>query len=367
MSTIVRFLLRSWLCSFDSHQWIHAFNCEAAGDARGFPMTDVRVGVIGAGNMGAEHVSILRQFVSHATVTMVADPYAEQLGRVAAAAGARATVDPYALIADPLVDAVVIASPDETHPDLTVAAIRAGKPVLCEKPLALSVAECVRVVEEEQHAGRRLVSVGFMRRFDPAYVALKAELAAGTCGNPLTIRCVHRTVSYDSGADRYRSITASAVHEYDIVRWLLGSAITEVSWHAPRVSAAAAFPDPQLILLHAESGVLAVAELFQNARYGYEIRCEVVGETGTMSIANPQRLVIDSAGTETTRFPADWRARFADAYRLELQAWIDAITAGSEPALATAHDGLVTAAVAEAVIASMKGDGLRVAVTVPRV
>src|SRR6202020_334884 len=115
-------------------------------------MTDVRVGVIGAGNMGAEHASILRQFVSHATVTMVADPDVEQLGRGAAAAGARATADPYALIADPLVDAVVIASPDETHPDLTVAAIRAGKPVLCEKPLALSVAECVRVVEEEQHA-----------------------------------------------------------------------------------------------------------------------------------------------------------------------------------------------------------------------
>jgi len=329
-------------------------------------VTDVRVGVIGVGNMGAEHAGILHQSVSQATVTTVAGPHAERTRDVAATVGARPTTDSYDLIADPLVDAVVIASPDETHPDLTIAAIQAGKPVLCEKPLALSVAECVRVVLEEQRAGRRLVSLGFMRRFDPAYVALKAELGAGGCGNPLMVRCVHRTVGYDPGANPLRSITASAVHEFDIVPWLLGSAITEVSWHAPRVSAAAGFPDPQLIALHTESGVLAVAEQFQNARYGYEIRCEVVGETGTISIANPRRLVIDSAGTESTGFPADWRGRFADAYRLQLQAWIDAITAGGEPALATAHDGLVAAAVAEAVIASMKGDGRRVAVTAPR-
>jgi myo-inositol 2-dehydrogenase / D-chiro-inositol 1-dehydrogenase len=328
-------------------------------------MTDVRVGVIGAGNMGAEHVRILHHFVARATVTMVAGPGLEQTASVAAIAGARATSDSYAVISDPDVDAIVIASPDETHADLTIAAIRAGKPVMCEKPLAPSVGECLRVMREETQAGGRLVSLGFMRRFDPAFTDLKAALTAGTCGTPLMVRCASRGVSFEPGTDRYRSITGSAVHEFDIVPWLLGSAITEVAWDAPRASAVATFQDPQVILLHTESGALAVAELFLNARYGYDIRCEITGDDGALSIASPGRLVTDSARTESTRFPADWRSRFADAYRLELQAWADAITTGSQPPLATAHDGLTATAIAEAVIASMKGGGARVAVHVP--
>jgi myo-inositol 2-dehydrogenase / D-chiro-inositol 1-dehydrogenase len=147
-------------------------------------MTDVRVGVIGVGNIGAEHVSILHKFVPQATVTMVADPDQEQACTVAAVVGARTTSDSHALITDPQVDAIVIASPDCTHADLAIAAIRVGKPVMCEKPLASTVDECVRVIREEQRTRNRLVSVGFMRRFDPAYAELKAALAAGSCGIP---------------------------------------------------------------------------------------------------------------------------------------------------------------------------------------
>lgn len=101
--------------------------------------------------------------------------------------------DPLALIGDREVDAVVIASHDATHADLTVAAVRAGKPVLCEKPLAPTEAECVRVVREERAAGRRLISLGFMRRFDPGYRELKEAIASGVCGAPLRSHCVsHR-------------------------------------------------------------------------------------------------------------------------------------------------------------------------------
>jgi myo-inositol 2-dehydrogenase / D-chiro-inositol 1-dehydrogenase len=329
-------------------------------------VTDVRVGVIGVGNMGAEHVSILHRSVPQAAVTVVAGPDEEQVRGVAAIARARATSDSYALITDPQVDAIVIASPDSTHAALVIAAIRAGKPVMCEKPLAPTVDECVRVVREEQRSRDRLVSLGFMRRFDPAYVELKAALNDGRCGSPLMIRCVSRSVSFDPGLNSELSISGSAVHDFDIVSWLLASAITEVSWHAPRrTSAAASFPDPQLILLHTDRGVLAVVELFLNAGYGYDIRCEVIGENGAISLANQARLITDSARTRSVGFPADWRSRFADAYRLELQAWIGAIVAGRPSALATAHDGLIATAVAEAVIASKQGGGRKIAVQVP--
>jgi len=105
--------------------------------------------------------------------------------------------------------------------------------------------------------------------------------------------------------------------------------------------------------------------VFLNARYGYDIRCEVVGDRGTLALTNPARLVADADRRRATGYPADWRPRFADAYRLELQAWVDAVAAGRPPPLATAHDGLIAGAVADAVITSMHDGGRTVAVEPP--
>lgn len=327
----------------------------------------LRVGVIGAGTMGADHVSILHRYVSGAAVAAVADIDAERAGATAAAVpGARAIGDPHALITAPDVDAIVIASHDSTHAGLAIAAMQAGKPVLCEKPLAPTVAECGRVVRAEREAGGDFISVGFMRRFDPGYAELKAAVAAGACGVPLVLHCVSRGVSAGPGATDELSITGSAIHEFDTVPWLLDSPITEVSWHAPRFSrAAAGLRDPQLILLRTADGVLSTVEVFLNARYGYDIRCEAVGEDGTVTLADPARIVTDAARTRSTGYPADWRSRFADAYRLELQAWVDALAAGRPASLATSRDGLIATAVADAVIASMKDGGRTVPVQIP--
>ncbi|MFE3852293.1 Gfo/Idh/MocA family oxidoreductase [Streptomyces griseorubiginosus] len=330
-------------------------------------MSTVRVGVIGAGNMGADHVNTLHRQVSGAHVTMVADIDVERAATVAGALPeARATGDPFALIADAEVDAVVVASHDTTHADLTIAAVRAGKPVLCEKPLAPTLDACVRVVHEERRVGGRGISLGFMRRFDPAYRELKDAVAAGVCGAPLLLRCVSRGVSSAAGATDELSITGSAIHEFDTVPWLLDAPITEVSWHAPRsTGAATGLRDPQLMLLRTADGALTTVEVFLNAGYGYDIRCEVAGERGTLALATPARVVTDTSRTRSYGYPADWRPRFADAYRIELQAWTDALVSGTPSPLATAEDGLAASAVAEAVITSMKNGGRTVAVHVP--
>ena len=331
----------------------------------------VRVGVIGTGIMGADHVVTLHREVSGAEVAMVADLDLERARALAATMpGVRATDDGLALIADPAVDAVVVASADATHADLTVAAVRAGKPVLCEKPLAPTLPECLRVVQAEREAageGRPgLVSVGFMRRFDPGYVEMKSALAAGACGTPLVVHCVSRGVASAPGSTSESSVVGSAIHELDTVPWLLDAPIVEVSWHAPRSTGAApGMQDPQLLLLRTADGVLTTAEVFLNARYGYDIRCEVVGDRGTVALTNPARVVADTDRRRAVGYPADWRPRFADAYRLELQAFVDAAAAGGRSPLADARDGLVANAVADAVIASMHGGGRSVAVEIP--
>jgi myo-inositol 2-dehydrogenase / D-chiro-inositol 1-dehydrogenase len=333
----------------------------------------VRVGVIGAGIMGADHAKTLHRMVSGAEVVLVADVDLARAQEVTATIpGSRATTDGFALIADDGVDAIIIASHDSTHAALAIAAVRAGKPVLCEKPLAPTLAECVEVVRAERAAigesGVPLISLGFMRRFDPGYVELKAAIGENVCGTTLLIHNISRGVSSAPGATDESSVTGSAIHEFDVVPWLLDSPITEVSWNAARSSAQAqGFRDPHLMLLRTADGVLSTVEVFLNARYGYDVRCEIVGEEGTLALTEPAKTILDRSRGRTVGYAADWRPRFAEAYRLELQAWIDAVTVGTPAPLATAQDGLVANAVAEAVIASMRNGGSTVSVEVPTI
>jgi myo-inositol 2-dehydrogenase / D-chiro-inositol 1-dehydrogenase len=325
----------------------------------------VRIGIIGAGIMGADHAATLQRFVSGASVELLADVDLDRARTTADALGCRASADPEGLVTDPAVDAVLIASHDATHPRFVRACVAAGKPVLCEKPLSPSLVESTELLRE-LGAGAELVSLGFMRRFDPGYTALRAAVDARTMGAPVLVHSVGRGVASGPGSTSESSVTNSSVHDFDIVPWLLRSPVVEVSWHAPQPSSqAVGLQDPQLMLLRTADGVLTTVESFLNARYGYDIRCEVVGETGTASLADPVRLVQAAALRRSTDYGADWRPRFAEAYRLENQAWVDALNSGTASPLASARDGLVASAVADAVITSMHRGGATVPVAVP--
>ena len=328
----------------------------------------LRIAVIGAGIMGSDHARILHRFVSGAEVAGVADIDPSRAQLVCDdIEGAVASSDAEALIADSRVDAVLIASHDSTHTTLIRAAVAAGKPVLCEKPLAPTLAEGVDLLTDIGPA-RSLVGLGFMRRFDPGYVDLKTTAHGGDIGKPLVLHTISRGVSSGPGATSESSVTGSSIHDLDIVPWLLDSPVTEVAWFAGRSAAhAEGLQDPQIILLRTADGVLTTVETYLNARYGYDVQCEVVGETGVAALVEPSRLVVDKALQRGTGYAADWRPRFAEAYRLELQAWVDALNGGYPSPLATAEDGLIASAVADAVITSMHGGGAFTPVRVPTV
>ena len=235
--------------------------------------------------------------------------------------------------------------------------------MLCEKPLAPTVAECERILAAEAATGRSLVTVGFMRRFDPGYVQLKAALQTGDVGAPLLVHSIGRGVSSGPGSTSESSVTNSAIHDLDIVPWLLDSPVVEASWHAGRPTRNADdFQDPQLILVRTADGTLSTVETLLNARYGYDVRCEIVCENGILELSEPVRTVRHAQLGRTTGYAADWRPRFADAYRLEVQAWVDALNGKKALPLASCRDGLQSLLVAEAVIASMHAGGRFVAV-----
>jgi len=262
------------------------------------------------------------------------------------------------VIADPQVDAVVVTSWGPTHEPFVLAAITAGKPVFCEKPLAPSPEACRRIVEAEVAAGRRLVQVGFNRRYDAAHRALKRALDGGAIGAPLLVHCAHRNASVPPHYTRDMSIADTAVHEFDELRWLLGSEIAAVQVLAPRRSSrGGALQDPLLVLIEMADGVLVDVEVSVNVHYGYEIRCEVSGETGTVELAAPAPVTIRREGRVAGVVPADWRERFALSYDIELAEWVGAVAAGRPPPGPSAWDGFVAQVVCDAALRSLDGGG----------
>ncbi len=310
----------------------------------------VRVGVIGTGVMGQDHIRRITQVLTGGAVVAVADVDAARAGQVAAALpGAVVHESAQSLIADDHVDAVLVASWGAAHEEQVVAAIEAGKPVFCEKPLAPTSDACLRIIDAEMAAGRRCVQVGFMRRYDEAYQAMKATLDDGRLGAPLLMHCAHRNPSVPPyGFTTEMLISDSAVHEIDLVRWLFGEEIVAATALKPRRTSQAAegVQDPLIILLEMASGVLVDVEIFANARYGYDIRGEVVAEHGTVALAGAAAVTLTTSGRRSHRVPPDWRDRFIRAYDAELQDWLTAVAADTSTG-PSAWDGYAAAVVTD--------------------
>src|SRR5215213_4168410 len=266
----------------------------------------LRIGVVGTGQMGRYHVERLAGGVRDAQVVAVSDVFVEGAKQVAEQVGARAYSDGHELITDDQVDAVLIASPGPTHEEFTLACLAADKPVLCEKPLAPTIDACLRVLEAEAAKPRRLIQVGFMRRYDDGFRALKAAVDAGRVGRPLLLHCRHRNADVPPGFTTDMMITDSVVHDIDVTRWLLGQ--------------------------------------------------EVVATT--VFKARPSSLAAE--GRHQGPIPADYRERFGAAYQSELQEWVSGVLDGQVVG-PSAWDGYATQAVAEAAVESQIKGG-RVAV-----
>jgi myo-inositol 2-dehydrogenase/D-chiro-inositol 1-dehydrogenase len=305
------------------------------------------IGVIGAGVMGGDHARVVAGSVRGAEVRAIADADPARAAAVAQANGV-GTVhsDPLALIAEPSVDAVLIASPDDTHVPYTLACIAAGKPVLCEKPLAPTAEGCIEVMAAEQKAGRRLVQVGFMRRFDPGYAAMRGERAGGAMGSPVMLHCAHRNAVAPPWFTSEMVITNSAVHEIDIVRWLLDDEYAAVTAFMRAGGGKPAPADRQFLVFETRRGTVVGVELYLSARYGYDVTAELVCESGTVSLAQHSAVEMRSFPAQSRAYAPDWRAHFADAYRIQAQSWIDSILSGV-PTGASAYDGYVATAVAD--------------------
>ncbi|KAA0103763.1 Gfo/Idh/MocA family protein [Mycolicibacterium sp. P1-5] len=324
-------------------------------------MSDLRVAVLGVGIMGADHVARLTSKISGAQVTVVNDYLAEKAERIAAGIpGCRVIADPLDAIADAGVDAVVLATPGPTHEKQLLACLEHSKPVLCEKPLTTDMETSLEVVKREAELGKRLIQVGFMRRFDREYAALKAMLDSGQLGRPLVLHCAHRNPAVPPSFDSAMIVRDSLVHEVDVTRFLFDEEIVSIQIITPSANPAApeGLADPQIAIMRTASGKHVDVELFVTTGVAYEVRAEVVAEKGSAIIGLDVGLVRKTApGNWGGQITPGFRERFGAAYDTEFQRWVDAVRKGSSTGNYTdgpsAWDGYAAAAVCEAGVQSL--------------
>mgnify|MGYP003482097405 FL=1 len=313
----------------------------------------IAVGVIGTGVMGAEHARLLREEVRGGHLAAVCDMDAARAAD--AAKGAAVFTDPLALIAAPDIDAVVIASPDATHAALARACLDAGKPVLCEKPVAATATEALDLIRAEAAVGRRLITVGYMRRFDPAYAEMKRTIDGGSLGRAVLLHNTHRNASAPDWFTGPMAVTNSFVHEIDISRWLLGAEMVSAQVHAGPGG------DPLLITMETATGQIVSTEVTMNAVYGYHVHAEVLCRTGVVGMAAPTRVLTDHGQKHGHSWPLNWVPRFTEAYRLQMTAWLASLGDG-KPVGASAWDGYAASAIAEQVVPALQS-GQKVTLT----
>lgn len=317
----------------------------------------VRVAVIGAGVMGGDHARIIAHDLSGATLHVLCDDNEDRARTVGDACGAvDVTTDPMASIARADVDAVLIASPDDTHSALTIAAIDAGKPVLCEKPLAPNSEDCLNVIKAEVKLGKQLVQTGFMRRFDPSYVEMKSVLDSGALGCAIMMHNFHRNMEAPDWFTGQMAISNSAPHEFDIARYMLGTEYVAITAFQGASATAIA---PVIMVLETTDGQLVNIEVNNNSGYGYDVRGELVGEKGSVDLGRPADVTINTRLQAARSFAKDWRPRFAEAYSQQNRAWIRSIKNDQpDPCAADAWDGYAATLTAEAGVISL-GTGTR--------
>lgn len=313
--------------------------------------TMLRIGVIGIGGIGRAHVKRIATCIPDAQVTAVNDTNESAARQVAKQYGIRYESDPHQLIQANDVDAIIVATWDRTHEEYVVSAIQTGKYVFCEKPLSDTSQGCRNIMEAEIAADKKLLMVGFMRRYDKGYRQMKEVISKNRIGAPLLVHAQHRNAAPTGEKHTTEmSVNGALVHEFDITRWLIDDEYESAQMICPKSTKYADkdLVDPQMVILRTRSGMHIDLEIFMNSRYGYDIQCEVVCEEGTVCLPDPDNAIFRHGGAHSYEIYTGWAKRFEDAYETEMKEWVSCVVKEDLSGCPTAWDGYVTAAVAEA-------------------
>jgi scyllo-inositol 2-dehydrogenase (NAD+) len=324
-------------------------------------MQHLKFGVVGVGEMGRFHADTLRYHTPGASLVAVADPNLARAQGVASELQVSAYESIDSLLNGSDVDAVLISSPPKFHGAAIRCAAAARKQIFCEKPLAIALNDADSALEAVADAGVNL-QVGHMRRYDPAYAAAKRHIDEGEIGRVILFKSIGRDHQAGPSAAAQTEINGtlfhdSSTHDFDLARWLVGDEVSEVHAYAaslaiPEMKRFGGF-DSGVVNLQFTRGAIGNVESYIDAKYGYDIRTEVIGTHGTIQIGHIQRSAVTllTANGRKHELMTHWLERFADAYRLEMRDFVSNVLARRSIRV-TGHDGRQSLAIADAAMRS---------------
>ena len=318
----------------------------------------LKIGVLGVGEMGRRHAENLRRLVPEAQLVAVADVASDRAAQAASELEIEHSFPSLEeMLAHKDLQAVLIATPDKFHAKAIQAAAAAGKDILCEKPIATTLADAHDALNAVARAGVRL-QIGFMRHYDPAYEAAMKRVEAGEIGEPVVFKSVGRDkdvppiAGYQSGVNGMLFYN-NTIHDFDLARWLMRDEVTEA--HAYTTVAirpeVAQYGDvvAGVVNLKYAGGAIGNVESYVQALYAYDVRTEVVGSKGSIFVGSlqktPATFLSVNGGTEIL---ADhFLSRFADAYAAEVKDFVHNMLC-EQPPRVSGDDGLKALAIAVA-------------------
>ena len=314
----------------------------------------IRMGLIGAGRMGKVFAHTLAFTVAEVDLVAVADPSPQTNEEIRSRFGVKhCYTDYHELLQRDDIQAVVIATPTSTHPEVIQAAAAAGKHIFSEKPLAQTLEECDQAIAAVAEAGVKL-QLGFMRRFDPAYVMAKQKIDEGAIGKPVMFRSTSRdprrtSLEFARRANSGGLILDMGVHDFDLARWLMGAEVERVFTEGgclvyPELMDVGDI-DNAMISLKFTNGSLGNIDVSRNAVYGYDIRTEVLGSEGGLLIGKLQQtstLVMTRSGITHDTVPY-FMERFGEAYAAEIREFVACLQEDRSPSVSGLDARQVTA------------------------
>ncbi len=310
----------------------------------------LRLGIIGAGRIGKVHCESIGRYVKDAVVACVADPFmnAETEKTIKALGAEKVTKDYREILADKSIDAVLICSSTDTHAQISIEAIKAGKHVFCEKPVDHDVDKILEVKAALAKSNVKY-QVGFNRRFDHNFEAVRDAIASGRIGHLDVLKICSR----DPGAPPVEYIKVSGgifldmtIHDFDMVRFLSGDEVESVyavgGVTVDKAIGEAGDIDTAIITMKLKGGTLAVIDNCRRATYGYDQRAEAFGALGQVAIANDCKssaVISDESGVTAEKPLYFFLERYMQAYVKEITEFVDCIV-NDKPVSVGIEDGL---------------------------
>ena len=327
-------------------------------------MKKVRIGLLGAGRIGKLHGENLAHAVPEAELYAVADPFMNDATRAWAADMGieKCYDDPEKIFNDPSIEAVFICSSTNTHAEFIMRAAKAGKHIFCEKPIDTDLAKIEEALEAVKKAGVKL-QVGFVRRFDHNHKMVRDTVASGRLGKPNIVKVTSRDPDHQSMD--YIKVSGGifmdmTIHDFDMVRYLAGSEITEVTAYGVALSGAGYDQyddvDTAIVMMKFANGALGVIDNSRAAHYGYDQRTEVHCDKGCVQVANDlndQAMISSADGVEIAKPTWFFLERYNNAFIAEAKAFTEAVLNGTDTPV-TGFDGLQPVKIAMAAAKSLK-------------